>query len=96
MEQAAPHHGVGAPLRDEGVGLILGNHGFDQRHSVADALPHFQQGESFTISIDPKRGCAAVKHDFFQSRLSSEFPQLTPINRVLICTCKILSFVLIA
>lgn len=44
MPNVAPHHGVGAPLRDEGVGLILRDHSFNQGHSVADALPHFHKG----------------------------------------------------
>lgn len=35
-----PHHGVGAPLGDEGMRLILWHHGFNQRHSVTDALQH--------------------------------------------------------
>lgn len=43
VPKVVSHHGVGAPLRDEGVGLILRNHSFDQRHSVADALPHFHK-----------------------------------------------------
>lgn len=32
------HHGVRAPLSDEGMGLILWHHGFNQRHTVTDAL----------------------------------------------------------
>lgn len=39
-----PHHGVGAPLGDEGMGLILWHHGFNQRHSVTDPLQNERGG----------------------------------------------------
>lgn len=41
-----PHHGVGTPLGDEGMGLILWNHGFHQRDSVTDALQHYKEENS--------------------------------------------------
>lgn len=37
---AKSHHGVRAPLGDEGMGLILWDHGLNQRHIVTDALQH--------------------------------------------------------
>lgn len=32
------HHGVWAPLGNEGMGLILWHHGLNQWHAVTDAL----------------------------------------------------------
>lgn len=36
--RASAHHGVRAPLSDEGMRLILWHHSLNQRHVVTDAL----------------------------------------------------------
>lgn len=37
------HHCVWTPLGDEGMGLILWHHGFNQRYVITDALQNHER-----------------------------------------------------